>query len=101
MWLLQQVLYRERRNSVYRLDGEDWSEHWSQNTWTMETYGGGTDVQKYSRTDVQMYRSTDVQKYRRTEVHMYRCTDVQKNVAIERMVADGLAKRGPYLYYCE
>jgi hypothetical protein len=49
----------------------------------METYGGGTEVQQYRSTDVQMYR----------------CTDVQKNVAIERMVAVGLTKRDPYLYY--
>jgi hypothetical protein len=49
----------------------------------METYGGGTEVQKY--------RSTVVKKYR--------CTDVEENVAIERMVAVGLTKRDPYLYY--
>jgi hypothetical protein len=94
--LLQQVLlvYKEWRNSVYCPDGEDWSEHWSQNTRTMDMNGGGTEVQKYRSTKVQMYRSTDVQ--------MYRCTDVQKyrkNVAIERMVAVGLTQRDPYLYY--
>ncbi len=32
-------------------------------------------------------------------VQKYRCTGVQKNVAIERMVAVGLTKRDPSLYY--
>ncbi len=40
-----------------------------------------------------------VQKYRSTDVQMYRFRDVQKNIAIERMVAVGLTKRDPYLYY--
>jgi hypothetical protein len=40
----------------------------------------------------------DVQMYRRTDVQMYRCTEVQANVAIERMVADGLTKRHPDMY---
>jgi hypothetical protein len=45
------------------------------------------------------YRSTEIQTYGSTEVQMYRCTEVKKNIAIERMVAVGLTKRDPYLYY--
>ncbi len=45
------------------------------------------------------YRSTDVRKYRCTDVQKYRCTDIQTDVAIERMVAVGLTKRDPSLYY--
>ncbi len=48
---------------------------------------------------VQKYRFTEVQTYRSTDVQTYRCTDVQTNVAIEKMVAVGLTKRDPSLYY--
>jgi hypothetical protein len=42
---------------------------------------------------------TDVQKYSCTEVQMYKSTVAQTNVALERMVAVGFRKRDPSLNY--
>jgi hypothetical protein len=41
----------------------------------------------------------DVQKYSCTEVQWYRSTVAQTNVAIDRMVAVGFRKRDPSLNY--
>jgi hypothetical protein len=63
---------------------------WRRLEWTLEPeYTDNGDIWRG-------YRSTGVPKYRSTEVQMYRCTDVQTNVAIERMVAVGLTKKGTH-----